>query len=90
MIAIQDVMKEVMMIVEAIEESDLFKGVSLQFLDEIGRAGEIRNYKRDTVICKANEKAKYVYQLLEGHVDIMMAEKEIIHFTVNRPGEVFG
>lgn len=90
MIAIKDVMKEVMMIVEAIEESDLFKGVSSQFLDEIGRAGEIRNYKQDAVICMANEKARYVYQLLEGHVDIMMAEKEIIHFTVDRPGEIFG
>lgn len=90
MIAIKDVMKEVMLIVEAIEESDLFKGVSPQFLDEIGRAGEIRNYKRDTVICKAHEKAKHIYQLLDGQVDIMMAEKEIIHFTVNKPGEIFG
>lgn len=90
MIALKDVMKEVMMIVEAIEESDLFQGVSSQFLDEIGRAGEIRNYKIDAVIFKANEKAKYVYQLLEGQIDIIMAEKEIIHFTVNRPGEIFG
>jgi CRP-like cAMP-binding protein len=90
LIAIKDVMKEVMMIVEAIEESDLFKGVSPEFLDEIGRSGEIRNFKRDAIICKANEKARYMYQLLEGHIDIMMAEKEFIHFTVNRPGEIFG
>jgi len=88
--AIKDVMKEVMMIVEAIEESDLFKGVSSAFMDEIGRAGEIRNCKRDAVVFKAGEKARFVYQLLEGQIDIMMAEKEIIHFTVNRPGEIFG
>lgn len=90
MIALKDVMKEVMMIVEAIEESDLFQGVSSQFLDEIGRAGEIKKYRTDAVIFKVNEKAKYVYQLLEGQIDIIMAEKEIIHFTVNRPGEIFG
>jgi CRP-like cAMP-binding protein len=88
--AIKDVMKEVMMIVEAIEESDLFKGASLEFMNEIGRIGEIRSFKRDAIICKANEKARYFYQLLEGQIDIMIAEKEIIHFTVNRPCEIFG
>ena len=39
-------MKEVMMIVEAIEESDLFKGVSPEFLNEIGTDGELKNFKR--------------------------------------------
>ena len=90
MIAMKDVMKEVMMIVEAIEESDLFKGVSAEFLNEIGKIGEIRSFKRDSVICKANEKARYIYQLVDGQIDIMLAEKEVIHFTVNRPGEIFG
>lgn len=90
LIAIKDVMKEVMMIVEAIEESDLFKGVTQEFMNEIGRIGEIRSFKRDAIICKANEKAKHIYQLIEGQIDIMLAEKEIIHFTVKRPGEIFG
>jgi len=90
LIAMKDVMKEVMMIVEAIEESDLFKGVSAEFLNEIGKIGEIRSFKRDSVICKANEKARYIYQLVDGQIDIMLAEKEVIHFTVNRPGEIFG
>ncbi len=56
MIAIKDVMKEVMMIVEAIEESDLFKGVGTEFLNKIGQIGEIRSFKCDSVICRANEK----------------------------------
>ncbi|MBP1734825.1 MAG: cyclic nucleotide-binding protein [Deltaproteobacteria bacterium] len=90
LIAIKNVMKEVMVIVEAIEESDLFKGVSPEFLQEIGRAGEIRSFKRGTIICRADEKARYLYQLIEGNIDIMVAEKETIHFTVNRPGEIFG
>ena len=90
MIAIKDVMKEVMMIVEAIEESDLFKGVSAEFLNKIGQIGEIRSFKCDSVICRANEKARYIYQLVDGEIDIMLAEKEVIHFTVNRPGEIFG
>lgn len=90
MIAIKDVMKEVMVIVEAIEESDLFKGVRPEFLNEIGKIGEIKHFKKDAIICKTNEKAKYIYQLVEGQIDIMLAEKEIIHFTVNRPGEIFG
>lgn len=90
MTAIKGVMKEVMMIVEAIEESDLFKGASKEFLHEIGKAGEVKHCKRDSFIFHANEKARYVYQLIEGTIDIMMAEKEIIHFTVTRPGEIIG
>lgn len=90
MIAMKDVMKEVMIIVEAIEESDLFKGVRPEFLNEIGKIGEIKNFKHGAIICKTNEKARYIYQLVEGQIDITLDEKEIIHFTVDRPGEIFG
>jgi CRP-like cAMP-binding protein len=90
LMAIKDVMKEVMLIVEAIEESDLFKGVSPEFLKELAQIGEMRIFKRDSIICRANEKARYFYQLLEGQIDVMLSEKEIIHFTLNRPGEIFG
>jgi CRP-like cAMP-binding protein len=86
----KDVIREVMMIVETIEESDLFKGVSQQFLEEIGNAGETKYFKKDSIIFRTNEKALHVYQLIEGAVDIMMIEKEVIHFTVRRPGEIFG
>lgn len=57
LMAIKDVMKEVMLIVEAIEESDLFKGVSPEFLKELAQIGEMRIFKRDSIICRANEKA---------------------------------
>lgn len=90
LIAIENVMKEVMVIVEAIEESDLFKGASPEFLNEMARIGEVRNFKRGSIMCRANEKARFFYQLLEGQIDIMLAEKEIIHFTLSRPGEIFG
>lgn len=90
MTAIKNVMKEVMMIVEAIEESDLFRGVSQEFLHEIGKAGEIKLFKHDSFIFRSNEKARYVYQLIEGNIDIMIVEKALIHFTVNRPGEIIG
>lgn len=83
-------MKEVMMIVEAIEESDLFRGVSPEFLHEIGKAGEIKLFKDDSFIFRSNEKARYVYQLIEGTIDIMITEKALIHFTINRPGEIIG
>ncbi|OPY67936.1 MAG: transcriptional regulator FixK [Syntrophorhabdus sp. PtaU1.Bin002] len=87
---VKDVIREVMMIVESIEESDLFKGASQQFLKEIGNAGEAKHFKRGSIIFRTNEKALYIYQLVEGSVDIMMVEKEVIHFTARRPGEIFG
>jgi len=87
---IKDVMREVMMIVEAIEESDLFKGVSRQFLEEIRKAGEARRFKQGSIIFRTNEKALCIYQLVEGSVDIAIIAKEAIHFTARRPGEIFG
>jgi CRP-like cAMP-binding protein len=90
MTAIKDIMKELMVIVEAIGESDLFKGVSPEFLKEIGKSGEVHHFKSGALIFRANEEAQYLYQLMEGRVDIVMSEEDGIDFTVDRPGEILG
>lgn len=90
MTAIQNVMKQVMVITEAIGESDLFRNTSQVFLQELGEAGEIQTFNPGDIICRANDKARYVYQLLEGQIDIMITKKKTIHFAVDRPGEIFG
>ncbi len=72
------------------KESDLFKGVSQRIISEIGRMGEEVTFKRDEVIFSTDESASFIYEMVEGEVDIVVLEKENMHFIVKRPGEIFG
>lgn len=71
-------------------ESDLFKGVSQRVISEIGKSGEEMSFEEDVVIFRAEEEAYYLYELVEGEVDIVILEQENIHFKVVKPGEIFG
>jgi len=72
------------------KESDLFKGVSQRVLNEIGKKGEEVFFSKDSVIFKAEEEALYIYELAEGTVDIVVSEKDNMHYSVMRPNEIFG
>jgi len=71
-------------------ESDLFKGASQRITSEIGKSSEEVSLEKDSIIFKADEEATYIYELVEGEVDIVILEKENMHFKVIRPGEIFG
>jgi CRP-like cAMP-binding protein len=75
---------------DTIQESELFKGVSQRVISEIGKSGEELTYKKDSIIFNADEKALYIYELVEGSVDILMLEKDVVHLTANRTGQIFG
>jgi CRP-like cAMP-binding protein len=75
---------------DTIQESELFKGVSQRVISEIGKSSEELTYKRDSIIFNADEKAQYIYELVEGSVDIAMVEKDVVHLTANRTGQIFG
>ena len=72
------------------KESDLFKGVSQRVVSEIGKMGEEISFEKDSVIFKVDDEASYIYELVEGMVDILVSEKDNMHFLVIRPGEIFG
>ncbi|MBA4389391.1 MAG: hypothetical protein C0399_00415 [Syntrophus sp. (in: bacteria)] len=72
------------------KESDLFKGVSQRVIAEIGKMAEEITFKKDSVIFRTDEEAPYIYELVEGVVDIVVLEKDNMHFSVIRPGEIFG
>ncbi len=72
------------------KEFDLFKGVSQRVVAEIGKLGEEVTFNRDEVIFTADEAGSGFYELVEGEVDIVVLEKENMHFIVKRPGEIFG
>jgi CRP-like cAMP-binding protein len=72
------------------KEFDLFQGVSQRVIAEIGKLGEEVSFTRDDVIFKGDEPGSFFYELVEGEVDIIVLEKENMHFIVKRPGEIFG
>jgi CRP-like cAMP-binding protein len=72
------------------KESDLFKGVSQRVLNEIGKKSEEAFFSKDSIIFRAEEEAVYIYELAEGAVDIVVSEKDNMHYSVMRPNEIFG
>ena len=72
------------------KESDLFKGVSQRVLGEIGKIAEEISFEKDAVIFRTDEEAPYIYELVQGVVDIVVLERDNMHFSVMRPGEIFG
>ena len=72
------------------KEFDLFRGVSQRVIAEIGKLGEEVTFKRDEIVFSADEPGSYFYELMEGEVDIVVLEKENMHFVVKRQGEIFG
>ena len=72
------------------KESDLFKGVSQRVIGEIGKKSEELFFEKDSIIFKVDEDAAYVYELAEGTVDIVVSEKDNMHYSIMRPNEIFG
>ena len=72
------------------KESDLFKGVSQRVIGEIGKLSEEVVFEKDFVIFSADEEASYIYELAEGTVDIVVSEKDNMHYSIMRPNEIFG
>jgi CRP-like cAMP-binding protein len=75
---------------DTVQESELFKGVSQRVMGEIGKSSEELTYKKGSIIFNADEKAQYIYELVEGSVDIGVLEKDVIHLTTSRTGQIFG
>jgi CRP-like cAMP-binding protein len=72
------------------KESDLFKGVSQRVLGEIGKLSEEVVFEKDLVIFRTDEDASCIYELAEGIVDIVVSEKDNMHYSIMRPNEIFG
>jgi CRP-like cAMP-binding protein len=72
------------------KESDLFKGVSQRVISEIGKKSEELFFEKDSIIFRVDEEAAYVYELAEGTVDVVVSEKDNMHYSIMRPNEIFG
>lgn len=75
---------------EAIQESELFRGVTPRILTEIAKESEEVIFKKGTTIFSKGEVSQDIYELIEGSIDLMATKKEIVHLTVSRSGQIFG
>ena len=82
--------EKVMVMFDTVQESELFRGVSQRAMTEIGNGSEEVAFGTGTIIFRSGEGARYVYEIIEGGVDIIMLEKEIVHLTASRNGQIFG
>jgi CRP/FNR family transcriptional regulator, cyclic AMP receptor protein len=75
---------------ETIQEAELFKGVSDRVLTDIAKESEEVTLEAGTVLFNTGDNAQHVYELVEGSVDLVVLEKEIMYLTVGRTGQIFG
>ena len=75
---------------DSIQESELFRGVSQRVINEIGKNGEELTYRKDFTIFNAGEEAWHLYELVEGNVDIVMPERSVVHLKATQAGQIFG
>ncbi len=73
-----------------IRQSDLLKGLSKDFLDQLKGVTEEESHKMGYILYREGERAKHLYTLIEGRVRITIGETGHTVYTVDRPEEVFG
>lgn len=75
---------------EIIQEAGLFQDVNEGVLAEIANEGEEVAFEEGAIIFEEGEFSQYIYELIEGSVDLIMLKKEIVHLTVSQTGQIFG
>jgi CRP-like cAMP-binding protein len=75
---------------ETIQESELFRGVTPRVLTEIANGSEEMTFEKGTVLFSTGETAQDIYELVDGSIDLMAPETGLVHLTVSRSGQIFG
>ncbi len=76
--------------IETVQESELFKGVTPRVLTEIANRSEEMVFQKGQTIFTKGEDSQDVYELIEGSIDLMALGREVVHLTVSRSGQIFG
>jgi CRP/FNR family transcriptional regulator, cyclic AMP receptor protein len=80
----------VIVMLETIQESELFTGVTPRILTEIANGSEEVTFHEGATIFRKGEISQDIYELIEGSVDLMALNNEVVHLTVSRGGQIFG
>ena len=73
-----------------IQQSDLFKGMSRDFLAKVMEITTKETHEAGDILFEAGDQARYSYVLLSGRVKIAVRETGHTVFVVDEAGEAFG
>ncbi len=73
-----------------IQQTDLFKDLSPEIMDEISKIMIEESCQPGTFVFEAGKPATHFYILGEGRIRLCIGTKAEITYTVNNPGEAFG
>ena len=73
-----------------IKESELFKGMSQDFVNELVKNMVEESYEEGTFLFQESDSPNFFYVLEEGRVRLSIGERGHIVHTLTDPGEAFG
>ena len=73
-----------------IQQTDLFRGMSKDFVKELYDTGVKESFGEGDLLFPEGEKARYFYILLKGRVKLEVGAIRQLVYTVESPGEAFG
>jgi CRP-like cAMP-binding protein len=73
-----------------IKEAELFKGMSQEFMSELGKIMVEESYEKGIFLFQESDSPNFFYVLEEGRVRLSIGERGHIVHTLTDPGEAFG
>ena len=73
-----------------IQEAELFKGLSQDFMNELAKIMVEESYGKGTVLFADGDPAGFFYVLAEGRVRLAIGQQAEIEYSISNPGEAFG
>ncbi len=73
-----------------IKESELFKGMSQEFMNELAKIMVEESYEKGTFLFKESDSANFFYVLEEGRVRLSVGTQGHIVYSLTDPGDALG
>jgi CRP-like cAMP-binding protein len=73
-----------------IQEAELFKGLTQDFMNELSKILVEESYGGGTVLFEEGDPAGFLYVLAEGRVRLAIGQQAEIEYSITNPGDAFG
>ena len=73
-----------------INQSELFTGISMDFVKKFMDICEMSSHKKGEVLFRENDPARFFFILLNGRVRLSVGEPQQVVYNAERNGEAFG
>jgi len=73
-----------------LNEINLFQGIHYEVVEKIAHSCTEEEYAKGTILFEKGEKAKYLYILLEGKINLVIQNGGSLVYSLTESGEVFG